>query len=673
MSSDRFDRLSLRLFAAVAAASPFAIDYRFSSAYLYDYADLPQSLFIQLATAAFAAVFFVRAARNPDAKGTLPFFLPALGAFLAWCALSLLWSTNPYEGRILLTHWSACAAAGLLVAQWTKTAEDGRAWLETLTWSCAAVSLIGILQAFESPLTAFIPQNLGPAATFGHRNMAVHFLALTAPLPLYFWMLSGERKRVWAYASVLTLVCAYVFLAASRAGLLVLLAEAAVAAALTLRFGRRHVRFDREKAASLALAVAVTAACVFLRPEPKNKEVGSLLTRVSSAVHHISTGEISEKRDSPAASKRPESSLRLRVAFWKNTLAMAKDRPVAGVGLGNYKVHYPAYAEKAMRESATGERQRLADAHNDYLQILAETGSVGLLLALPLFILTARRLTNRLLRENESPESFLVPAAVGTGLFGLALDACVSFPLYKPLPPFLLAAYLGILAGTGSNRRERPFPRNTPGPLAAVALLATLIAALHGGKLILSEIEYTRALDAGSRDDWESSLKSATASLNIEPARRKTLYLIGKSLVYSGRAQEAIRPLEELMTAYPFYINGLVVLGDAYAGAGRPRDALRSYKKALAIKPGYARAFHNMGTLFLKAGGLEKGFAALKEAVRLEPGNAQFQIHLGQAAIKTGDLELARTSFLKALETAAPEDAPFIREQLAALAAPEKN
>jgi putative inorganic carbon (hco3(-)) transporter len=61
-----------------------------------------------------------------------------------------------------------------------------------------------------------------------------------------------------------------------------------------------------------------------------------------------------------------------RLAFWQAGLDMARDNPWLGVGFGNYG---PAYADYALLNWPYA----LGHAHNYYINLLAETGIVGLL------------------------------------------------------------------------------------------------------------------------------------------------------------------------------------------------------------------------------------------------------------------------------------------------------
>lgn len=60
-----------------------------------------------------------------------------------------------------------------------------------------------------------------------------------------------------------------------------------------------------------------------------------------------------------------------RLAHWQAAYYMANDQPFTGVGLGNYEFMYAQYGIPSWPRP-------LGHAHNDYLNILAETGMIGL-------------------------------------------------------------------------------------------------------------------------------------------------------------------------------------------------------------------------------------------------------------------------------------------------------
>lgn len=61
-----------------------------------------------------------------------------------------------------------------------------------------------------------------------------------------------------------------------------------------------------------------------------------------------------------------------RLAHWQSALDMAADAPLLGVGFGNYEIAYDDYALVNWPDA-------LGHAHNYYLNLLAETGIIGLI------------------------------------------------------------------------------------------------------------------------------------------------------------------------------------------------------------------------------------------------------------------------------------------------------
>lgn len=98
--------------------------------------------------------------------------------------------------------------------------------------------------------------------------------------------------------------------------------------------------------------------------------------------------------------RRFGASLGVRVDYWKVSARMARDHPVTGVGPGCWEEHY------TRRKKPEYEETRLA--HNAYLQVWSETGTIGLvLLALAVgapAVLVLRRLIRAETTEPEPEE-----------------------------------------------------------------------------------------------------------------------------------------------------------------------------------------------------------------------------------------------------------------------------
>lgn len=133
-------------------------------------------------------------------------------------------------------------------------------------------------------------------------------------------------------------------------------------------------------------------------------------------------------------------ALELRKEFALTALRMVASRPFFGVGIGHYRIASDEFASERLRAGYPNE-----NAHNNFLQILAEVGGIGFAVFAVLLILWAQR-NDRLLTTGPSA----VPAGVAAGLFAFLLTCIAGHPLLIDEPALLFWLLLGTAAGWGS-------------------------------------------------------------------------------------------------------------------------------------------------------------------------------------------------------------------------------
>ena len=88
-----------------------------------------------------------------------------------------------------------------------------------------------------------------------------------------------------------------------------------------------------------------------------------------------------------SAVQSPEIAMQDRTAMTRDSFSILRAHPWTGVGLGAFETAYPQYQSFASD-------LRIDHAHNDYAELLAETGAAGgvcMLAALILFLVACRR------------------------------------------------------------------------------------------------------------------------------------------------------------------------------------------------------------------------------------------------------------------------------------------
>ncbi|NLE51956.1 MAG: O-antigen ligase family protein [Chloroflexi bacterium] len=212
--------------------------------------------------------------------------------------------------------------------------------------------------------------------TFGQPNPFSAFMGLTLPLALGLgW---GYAREAWAFWRLSDRH------AAARAGAVVAVygtCAALIAGGLIASWGR---------GAWLGFAAALSVMAVFA-PRRRLIGVGLLVIALALGVVLWVGGLVPASIEARVTNTLDEFvgfddvrgvfvtnenfSTVERMAHWQAALSMASARPLTGVGLGNYEM---VYADHALARWP----HALGHAHNDYLNILAETGIIGLASAL---------------------------------------------------------------------------------------------------------------------------------------------------------------------------------------------------------------------------------------------------------------------------------------------------
>ncbi len=193
-----------------------------------------------------------------------------------------------------------------------------------------------------------VPIIQGPGGLLHDRNNFA--LALAMSLPILWCLGQSERRPVLrrAFLMMVPLVAFNVLLTQSRGGLLSLIMAVGV-----LIFRSKHRWTAAAVGAVLALGV------VTFMPEGMKSRFQTI------------------------AEYETEGSAQSRIKSWAVAYRMAIDNPVLGVGLQKFRANYMRYEPNPTPDQLAGDG--IYVAHNTYLQIWAEYGTIALLIYLSLY------------------------------------------------------------------------------------------------------------------------------------------------------------------------------------------------------------------------------------------------------------------------------------------------
>ncbi len=177
-----------------------------------------------------------------------------------------------------------------------------------------------------------------------------------------------------------------------------------------------------------------------------------------------------------------------RFMAWQGGANIIRDFPIVGIGLGDWSEIFARYQPPPWTELFFNE------AHNDYIQWVAETGLIGASLLLWFVWATIRDLRSR--RSSLPPLAVPIFAAIIAGLVSMCMIEFFDFDLRIPASAFLFAVMIGLairLTGaSGGNAHEIRMRPRAVGALAACTSLAAIILII--GALAQSGIIYPRNL-----------------------------------------------------------------------------------------------------------------------------------------------------------------------------------
>jgi O-antigen ligase len=346
-------------------------------------------------------------------------YLPLLGLLsIAMVQYGLHLSVYPYLTKIELLKWASYGLLFFLTMESFETEAQVRQFVWLLLSLGFAVSLFGIIQHFTFNGKLYwlvpLPAGAGPFGPFVDGDHFAGFVELTAPLGFALLLFRAWRREQLTLLLLFTIVpVGAVILSASRGGIIGLAIELALLVVLSgaHRIGRKQML------GAAAIALVAGSFIIWLG-------VSKAIQRFEQLTHEGISRE-------------------LRVSIYQDTWRIVRDHPWTGTGLGTLVVVYPRYA--SFYNGLTVDH-----AHDDYLELLAETGIVGGVCGLFFVALLLWQGFGSL----QSATGHFARAAIAGALVacvGLLLHSLVDFNLHIP-SNVLIFLLLSFIATTGWMR-----------------------------------------------------------------------------------------------------------------------------------------------------------------------------------------------------------------------------
>jgi O-antigen ligase len=333
-----------------------------------------------------------------------PLYRP-MAAFFALVVVQWVAGITAYR-HVTYSHLLLYAAYGMLafvVTQTLRRYSQFELMAKLFTGYGAVVAAFAILQGIAPNgklyWTWALEQGGAVYGPYVNHNHYAGLMEMLTPFPLVLaatQLTSGNRKI--AFAGIAALMAASIFLSGSRGGMAAFVVQMIALAALLIH--KREAGWKQPLLLGAFLAVVILFL-VWLG--------GNELTRRLASIHSEAQAEISGG---------------VRLSIDRDSLRMLLKKPILGWGLGTFPVVYPEFRSFYSTFLVN-------QAHNDYVQLLVETGLAGFGIAIWFLVLVFRRAAGKLKHWTQTATGAMTVAAT-LGCIGILVHSCVDFNLQIP-------------------------------------------------------------------------------------------------------------------------------------------------------------------------------------------------------------------------------------------------
>jgi hypothetical protein len=297
----------------------------------------------------------------------------------------------------------------------------------------------------------------------------------------------------------------------------------------------------------------------------------------------------------------------VRVQLWMDTMRLIGDAPLIGHGVGSFARIFPAFQSNALGHIFTFE-QPVFFSHNELLEILVESGAIGLaLFAVFIIVCLSPVIKNGLRFACLTPLAFYSCVSLASCfVFSLVGEACHMF-ICSAFSWIALAIAHSNSAAPAATPAPSPLKSRTPFMILGVAWgLCAVIAGAFTIRSFLSDLYLQRAIFAVSQSarpsDPREVLSDIETSLKFNKRNLYARYQLAYVKAMQNDTQQALALYADIQKTYPFFENTQYNKSVIYFRQKDYRKAIDTLTVALHRYPTFKDGLFYMACSFFELG-----------------------------------------------------------------------
>ena len=453
------------------------------------------------------------------------------------------------------------------------------------------MAVYGLLQAFDldflhsQGVVAFGPKVIG---TIGHANAFASYLAIVFPMGLAIY--SPSQSRIYKYMILI--------------GLLLIVAT---------------LLLTNSRGAWLALIISLF---IFHYPRIKNMWIRVFKRRllmISALMVLILPGILLFY----LVFNMNPASVKGRFFVWRIARLMIKKNPLSGIGFQRFPVEYLNYQAKFFDNPLHSQffynAANMKQADNEYLQVFAENGFLGLLLSV-LIIITLILYIRRLMMITDTDHHRLI-TSIGTALTVILIHSFVDNPL-RNLPIMIIflfsAGLLSMITKFEVNKRYTTIEFRHSFMLKGLILMFlcyNIFFVIIKGRAYIDWRRGYALVQSGKLPDGIALYEKAMKKL---PETGELLFQLGSAYAYTHDSEKALPYLEQAKATFNDK-NIYISEGLCYYRLRDFHNAQKSLSKTLRMYPNLLLPRLWLAEIYLQTGQEDDAVRLLHEIIEIQP------------------------------------------------------
>ncbi len=299
--------------------------------------------------------------------------------------------------------------------------------------------------------------------------------------------------------------------------------------------------------------------------------------------------EISNPKVSEITPEIPKSSnlmLGVRINYWIGALATIKEKPLFGCGLGNWKMESMKHELKWKPDNLNA-----VHAHNDFLEVAAETGIVNGMVYFMIFISLIFVNIKTMFKAKTADQSYFSIVLLAA-IIGLMVDSFFNFPLSRPTIQiiFVILILFTILNNFQYENKEKPILDSSLSKNLLFVVLMLSFASIYPNYLIFKFYQGIKIIreDASTLNLSYNQINTIFSDFpSIDETGTPIIDTKVNYLIKENKFKKALQFIDKSTKINPYSVYSTSLRVDVYNKNNQWDSAVFYAKKVYDLQPKY--------------------------------------------------------------------------------------